>query len=732
MNDIAPKTADLHLSRRGFLAGSAAAAGALVIGFDGSGALAKADAAQSDATLTVNPFVSISPDGIVTVVIKHFEMGQGTTTGLATLVAEELDADWEQVEAVYAPADDTKYANLLLGAQGTGGSTAIANSYEQYRKAGAAARALIVEAAAKSWRVDAAEISIEKGVLSAGTRSGTFDAFVPLALGLTPPEEPRLKDPSEFRLTGDPTLRRKDGRAKTDGSALFALDIRRENMVRAVIARPPKVGATLSSLDDGEAKAVRGVLAVIETPRGVAVVAESTWAAIKGRDALSIEWDETDAETRSTEAIIAEHKAALDAPGVAARNDGDADAALADAARTVEAEFVFPYLAHAPMEPLNCVIAYDGQSAQVWDGCQFPALAKPTIAAILGLEPEKVSIETVLAGGSFGRRATPTSDYHAEAAMVVKALSETELKGRPVQLVWTREDDLTGRYYRPLYVQRVTAGIDAEGAPLAYRHKLAGQSILIGTFFEEMLVKDGIDSTSVEGANDLPYAIPNMRVDVRNMRSEAPVLWWRAVGHTHTAYSTELMLDMMAEAAGADPVDYRMKLLGDHPRHAGVLKLAAEKAGWGEPVGPGRGRGVALHKSFNSYVALVAEVTATEGVVKIDRVVCAVDCGRVINPDIVVAQMEGGIGYGIGAAMRNEITLTDGEVDQRNFPDYEPLRITDMPKIEVHIVASDEAPTGVGEPGTPPAAPALANAIFAATGQRIFELPMTKAGVSFA
>lgn len=720
-----------RLSRRQFLAVGAAAAGALTVGFDATGALAKGEAVD----LIANPFVTLHPDGSVTVVAKHFEMGQGTTTGLATLAAEELDADWDKVTVVYAPADNARYKNLAFGVQGTGGSTAIANAYMQYRQAGAAARAMLVAAAAEAWGVAPERVTVAKGVISSGDRSAGFGEFAAAAAERTPPTEPALKDPADFTLIGDPALRRKDGPAKTDGSAIFAIDIRRDGQVRAVLARPPKFGGKLESFDPAPAKAVRGVLEVVETPRGVAVVAETTYAAIKGRraliDAEALVWDDFEAETRSTDAILAEHRDALERPGATARDDGDVEAGLKGAATLLEAAFSFPYLAHAPMEPLNCVIAFDGESATMWDGCQFPAIAVPTLANVLGIPPEKVRIETVLAGGSFGRRATPTSDYHVEAALVVKALQGGPLAGRPVQLVWTREDDLSGGYYRALFAEKVRVGLDESGAPVAYEHRLAGKPILIGTPFEASMAQGGVDASSVEGASTLPYAIPNLKVDVRNTETPIPALWWRSVGHSHTGYSTEVMLDMMAAAAGVDPVEYRLKLLDAHPRHAGVLRLAAEKSGWGAPLGAGRGRGVAVHESFNSFVATVAEVSVVDEAIKIDRMVVAIDCGLIVNPDVVIAQLEGGTGFAIGAAMRNEITLTDGVVDQANFPDYEPLRIADMPKIEAHIVPSSEAPTGVGEPGVPPAAPALANAIFAATGVRIFDLPMTRAGISF-
>ncbi len=714
-------------SRRGFLLGASGTAAALVVGFRPS----VAPLAAGDAEAVHNPFVKITPDNKVTVVAKHFETGQGTSTGLSTLVAEELDADWDQVLVEWAPADAKVYNNLHWGAfQGTGGSSAIANSFMQYRKAGAAARDILVRAAAGAWKLPASDIKVEKGRLihDASGQSASFGEMVPHAAGLQAVEEPVLKDPAKFELIGK-AIPRKDTPAKTTGQAVFAMDVRVPDMITAVIQRPPKFGAKVASFDAAEALKVRGVIDVKAVGSGVAIYARNTWAAIKGRDALSVEWDEAEAETRGSEEIFAEYEALAKQPGAIARQDGDVGTALAQASKKVSATFRFPYLAHTPMEPLNCVIRSEAQSAEVWTGSQFPTIEQGVTAAILGLKPEEVTIHTVYAGGSFGRRATPNADYVAEAAMVAKAID-----GRaPVHLVWTREDDVKGGFYRPLNLHRVEAGIDGEGQPSAWHQRIVGQSILAGTPFEGFLIKDGIDATSVEGAQNLAYDVPNITVDLHSPKVGVPVLWWRAVGHTHTGYSTEVIVDMLAEAAGQDPVAYRLKQMKNHPRHAGVLKLAAEKANWGGDLPEGWARGVAVHESFNSYVAQVAEVAIEEGGgIKVKRIVCAVDCGLAVNPDVVVAQMESGIIYGLGTAIRNAITLDGGEVDQDNFPDYEPLRISETPEIEVHIVNSTEAPTGVGEPGTPPVAPAVANAIYAAMGKRIFTLPFSESGIEFA
>ena len=726
----------IQTSRRNFLKGAAAVGAGLVIGLDPrTGALA-----ASDTPAALNPFVQIDADGVVTVLLKHFEMGQGTTTGLTTLVAEELDANWDGVQIAFAPSDDKLYGNLLFGSQGTGGSTAIANSFMQYRQAGAAARAVLVQAAAEAWGVSAADVTVENGVISAGGETAGFGEFIDAAAKLTPPEEPALKSPDQFRLIGDPTLRRKDSAAKTDGTAVFAMDVRVPGMVYAMILRAPRFGGTLASFDAAAAADVAGFIDAKALPNGagVAVYAKNTWAAKQARDAISAAWDFSAAEGRSTDALIDYHLSLLDQPAFEAREGvdrGAVSAAVDGAATVVESEYVFPFLAHAPMETLNCVIEPDGDGGIILhDGCQFPGITHPTLAAVLELPPEKIDIRTVYAGGAFGRRATPTADYQVEAALAFMLLGRTT----PVKLVWTREDDIRGGHYRPMAAHRVRVGLDDDGGVVAWDHRIAAKPILKGTIFEPFLVHNGVDETSVEGVSTTPYAIPSMSVGLSDAETQIPVLWWRAVGHTHNAFAMETIVDELATAAKIDPVAFRLEKLltdpssKDHQRLAGVLRRVAEEAKWGAPEMAGKNRGVALHKSFNTFVAMIAEVEIEDGAVTVRKVDCAIDCGVVVNPDIVRAQVEGGVGYGLGAVMRNEITFTEGEVDQENFPDYEPLRITDMPEIAVHIVASTEAPTGVGEPATPPVGPAVANAIHQATGQRLRRLPLATNGVDFS
>lgn len=707
-------------SRRQFLIASGGATAGLIIGT--ALPISEAGAATS-ATGNMNPFVMIAPDSTVTVLSKHLDKGQGAATGLATLVAEELDASWDQVRVEFSPANAKLYNNLSWGPyQGTGGSSAISNSFIQYRSAGAAAKAMLVEAAAKAWGVPAREIKVEAGKIShASGKSGSFGDFAAAASGIPVPEKPALKSPEQFVYIGK-SFPRLDVKDKTVGAPIFALDVKRDNMLVATIARSPKFGGKVKSFDASEAMKVNGVVKVLQIPAGVAVVAKSTWPALKGREALKIEWDNSGAETRSSDELFAHYRELTGKPGTVFRNDGDAEAALAKADKVIEGDFEFPFLAHAPMEPHDVVIEFDGKTADIWTGSQLQTVDQFVASKTLGIELPNVNVHTIWAGGSFGRRAIYDSHIVGEAAQLAKAWG----KKQPLKIQWSREDDIKGGYYRPMYVHKVKAGLDRDGKIIAWHHRIVGQSILTGTPFEQAFVKNGIDHSSVEGVSNLPYDIPNMYGDLHTVKVGVPSLWWRSVGHTHTAFVVETMMDDLAKAAGRDPVEFRLSMLGKHPRHAGVLKLAAEKAGWDKPAKEGMSRGIAVHESFNSFVAQVAEITRGEDGFKVEKVVCAVDCGIAVNPDNIAAQMEGGLGYGLGHAIRNEITLTEGEPDQANFDTYEPMRITDMPEVETHIMPSTASPTGVGEPGTPPVAPAVSNAIFAATGERWRRLPFTK------
>ncbi len=725
------------IDRRSFLKVTAAAGAGLTLGIWTAAAAAQASGpgktvgSVAAGVFEPNAFLTIGRDNVVTIVVKHLEMGQGTYTGLPTLIAEELDAAWSQVRATGAPADAKLYNNLFWGSsQGTGGSSAMANSFEQYRQAGAAARAMLVSAAARLWDVSADSIQVKNGVVfHANGKKASFGELADAAAREPVPATVKLKEPKDFVYIGK-HVPRTDSKAKSNGTATFTQDVKLPDMLTAVVAHPPRFGANVKSFDASGVKGIPGVRYVVEVPNGVAVVATTFWSARKGRDALKVEWDNATGIRFSSADIFAEYRKLAATPGKVARNDGDASKAIEGAAKKFEATFAFPYLAHAAMEPLDCVVRLDEASCEVWNGEQMQTADQAAVAQVVGLKPEQVKLNMLYAGGSFGRRANPVGDFVIEAATIAKALAVPGKRGTPVKLVWTREDDMKGGFYRPAYLHTLKAGLDAAGDIVGWQHRIVGQSILVGTPFEKMMVKDGIDGTSVEGASTLPYAIPNLQVDLHSPAIGVPVLWWRSVGSTHTAYATETFVDELAVAAGKDPVAFRRALLAKHPKHLAALELAAAKSGWGTPLAPGkagekRGRGIAVHESFNTAVAQVAEVTVDkDGKFRVDRVVCAVHCGIAVNPDVVRAQMEGGIGFGLSAALYGAITLKDGAVEQSNFHDYPILRINEMPAVEVHIVPSADKPTGVGEPGVPVIAPAVANALAAATGKRIRNLPL--------
>jgi isoquinoline 1-oxidoreductase beta subunit len=716
-------------SRRAFLkdAGTVTAT-ALTIGFEwlGNPRRAAAIASVTAAPFSPGAFLRIGADNSVTVIAKHVEMGQGSYTGIATVVAEELDADWTLVRVESAPADAKRYGNSVLGGiQGTGGSSAMANSWSQLRDAGGKARAMLVSAAATQWQVPVEELTVDKGIIyhAPSKRQVTFGSLVAKAAALPVPDKVKLKEPKDFKLIGF-QIPRVDAVSKSNGTAQFTLDFTLPGMLIALLKRPPQFGATVKNFDGTAAAAIPGVVKVVQVPRGVAVIAKNFWAAKRGRDALAIEWDDSNAEKRSSSAIMDEYRKLADQPAMSARKQGDAAKAIQDAAKKISASYEFPFLAHAPMEPLDAVVKLDAHSCEIWAGDQFQTIDQANAAQTAGLSPQQVSIHTLYAGGSFGRRANPGSDYIVEAVSIAKAYGAD---GTPIKLQWTREDDIRGGLYRPMYFHKLEAGVSDKGELTGWRHVIVGQSIITGTAFSA-LIKDGIDTTSVEGASTIAYDIPNIAVDLATSRNGVPVLWWRVVGSSHTSFAVETFIDEVARTANADPFEFRRKLLEHEPRMKAVLELAAQKAGWSNgPLPKGKGRGIAVAEAFKTYVAQVAEVSVDEaGRVTVDRVVCAVDCGTPINPDIIKAQMEGGIGFGLGAVMHGAITLKDGRVEQSNFNDYRVLRMNEMPKVEVYIVPSSLPPTGVGEPGVAPVGPAVANAIFAATGQRIHVLPFPK------
>ncbi len=716
-----------NLSRRAFLGTGALATGGLVIAFVVPGAkrLALAQPAAAPAVTFLpnaflpNAFVRVASDGTVTVLIAHSEMGQGIWTTLPMLIAEELDADWSKIKVEHAPAAPV-YAHTAFGMQMTGGSTSTWSEFDRYRQAGALARALLVQAAAARFGVGPEACRTANGFVIAGDRSVAYGELVDAASRLPAPATVPLKAPQDWKLIGKSTLRL-DTPEKITGRAQFGMDVHFDGLLTAVVARPPVFGGTVKSFDATQAKAVPDVRDVVQVPSGLAVVADHFWAAKLGRDALVVEWDLGPNAGLDSAALRQELRRLADRPGTPAAQAGNAAEALARAARTFEAEYAVPYLAHAPMEPLNCSVRIGPDKCEIWTGTQFQGLDQMVAAEITGLTPQQVEIHTTFLGGGFGRRATPTSDFVREAVHVAKAA------GAPVKTVWTREDDVRGGYYRPAYLHRVRVGLGADGLPVSWQHAIVGQSILAGSPFEAVMVKNGIDSTSVEGVSDSPYlkAIPDHRVELHSPRTGIPVLWWRSVGHTHTAFVMESVMDELAQLAGKDPVELRRALLAGHPRHLGVLDLAAEKAGWGQPLAAGRARGVAVHESFGSFIGQVAEVSIEDGAIRVHRVVCAVDCGVAVNPGGVVAQMESGIAFGLGAALYSALDFKDGRVQQSNFHDYRVLRMNEMPVVEVHIVPSSERSGGAGEPGTAPIAPAVANAVAALTGKRLRELPLT-------
>jgi isoquinoline 1-oxidoreductase subunit beta len=714
---------EAQATRRSFLIGATAFGSSLIVGFS-----AKAEVPQAGSNAHENPFVGyvkIASDDTVTLYSSQMDMGQGIYHGIATLVQEELDADWGKISVVGGFGNTALYGNLSLGGkiQMTGGSTGIFSSWERYRRAGATARVMLVEAAAQRWRVPVGEIRAEKGVVRhLSGKSATYGELAVEAAKIPVPSKVDLKDPKDWQYIGNEALARYDSGPKSEGRQQYTIDLREPGMLTAVMIHPPKFGATLRSFDASKAKGMSGVVDVVETPRGVAVVASGMWEAMKARETVTVEWDDAKAENRSSGDIAAQYRAAADRAGEAVATDiGDVNAAFASAAKVIEARYEFPYLAHASLEPINAAARMNADGTlEVWGGHQMPDLHQAVAAKVAGISPDKVILRVMKTGGGFGRRASVDSDIVVEAVATAKAI---EWKA-PVKVQWTREDDMRAGRYRPAFMHKMRAAFDDKGNLVALRDTLVGQSISKGSVLEAALVKNGVDRLSVEGIINQPYAIPNVRVDLTTTSSPVPVLWWRSVGSTHTAYALEAFMDELAHAAGKDPVEFRLALLRDKPRHAAVLRLAAEKAGWGAPAPAGRFRGVAVAESFRSYVAQVAEISVSKsGLPRVHRVVCAVDCGVAVNPDQVRAQMEGGIGFGLGAILKSRITLDKGRIVEGNFDGYDVLRIDEMPSVEVHIVKSSAPPTGVGEPGVPPIGPAVANAMFNATGKRIRILP---------
>jgi len=711
-----------RVSRREILTAGAAAGGGLLLGWhqDAGPRVLAAAAKATQPVFAPNAFIRIGTDGRVTLIMCQVEMGQGTYTSMPMLLAEELEIGLDQVRLEHAPPDDKLYANPLFGDQETGGSTSVKMFYEPLRRAGATARTMLVAAAAATWKVDPASCRAQKGVVthSPTGRALPYGALAEKAARLPVPAQVALKDPKDFKLIGT-SAKRLDTPAKVNGTAQYGIDVRLPGMKIATVAASPVVGGKVASLDDSKAKAIKGVRQIVRLDDVVAVVADHMWAAKQGLAALDIRWDDGPNATVSIADVVQGLAAATLTPGVVARKEGDAAAAIASAPVKMEAIYQVPFLAHAAMEPINCTVHVQPDRCEVWTGSQVLTRAQATAAKVTGLPLEKVIVHNHYLGGGFGRRLE--HDYVTQAVRIAK-----QVEG-PVKVIWTREEDVRHDVYRPYYYDRVSAGVDARGQPTAWMHRLAGPAILAR--YLPAAFRDGIDPDGLDGAVHLLYDIPAIQVEF--VRREEPVLntgFWRGVGVTHNTFVIESFIDELAAAAQQDPVAYRRALLGKSPRARAVLDLATQAAGWGQPLPAGRGRGVSLlYSGWGSYLAQVAEVEVSKsGEVRVHRIVCAVDCGTVVNPDTVKAQVEGGIVFGISGALWGEVTLEKGRVQQSNFNNVRVLRINETPAIEVHLVRNLEAPGGMGEPSTAVTAPALANAVFAATGKRIRTLPLER------
>jgi len=706
-------SARINEHRREFLKVVALAGGGFAIGW-----VSPALAATRPAAFAPNQWIRIGADGGVTVVVDKAEMGQGVLTALPMIAAEELDADWTKVRYEVAPAAP-EYAHPWFKVQGTGGSTSVRAMWQPLRRAGATARAMLVAAAAEQWKVDAGQLKTDKGsVTGPGGRKAGYGQLAAKAATMPVPKEVNLKDPKSFKLIGKAT-HRLDTRIKTDGTAKFGLDAKLPGMLTAVVARSPVVGGKVVGFNADKAKAVKGVRMVLQvrspTSEGVAVLADGFWAAKLGRDALDIQWEDgPHAKLATADMREAMLKEAQSSAGLVSKKQGDV--AAARPAKSVEAVYEAPYLVHAPMEPMNATAWVKADGVEVWTGSQAQGPNQMTAAKLAGMKPEQVKINTMMLGGGFGRRFGP--DFLVESVLLSK-----EAKA-PVKVVYTREDDTRAFYYRPMAVCRITGGFDEKGNPVLFHARTVCDSLAEGSGFEGALVKDRIDHTSVEGLDELPYAIPNLQVEWVKFQPGVRTWFWRSVGNSQNIFFAESFIDELAHAAGRDPFEFRRAMLEKQPRHKAVLELAAERAGWGKPLPQGRARGIALAESFASYVAQVAEVSIEDGKPRVHRVVIAADVGTVVNPDTVVAQMESGMVYGLSAALFGRITFKDGKVEQSNFHDYPVLRMNEMPQVQVHLVPSTQPPGGVGEPGTPPIAPAVANALFALSGKRARALPL--------
>ncbi len=706
-----------HLNRRDFIKASALIGGGLLLSISLSTKAEQLSSFIVPATVFVpNAFLRIGEDNSIRIILSKVEMGQGIWTTLPMLIAEELDCDWNKIKIEHSPPGK-EYSDTVYG-QSTGGSSSTWVEFDRYRQAGATARMLLIEAAAKRFGISPTICRTENGFVIAGTKRISYGLVASEAAKLPVPNV-KLREAKDWKYIGK-GKKRLDSPDKINGRAKFGLDIQFPGLLTAVVAHAPVFGGKVISFDATQAKAVAGVREVVPIPTGIAVIADHYWAAKLGRDALKIDWDLGPNENINSDLQLEEYRQLSRTEGITSQQKGNVAAALSKAIRVIETEHAVPYLAHAPMEPLNCTVKLNSTSCELWVGNQSPLLYQSIVASVLGFKPEQVVIHTPFMGGSFGRRGSFDADW------VVEAVNIAQASGKFIKLVWSREDDIQGGYYRPVYLHRTVIGIGPDGLPNAWQHHVVGQSLFANTSLADSIVVNGIDYSSIDGVNESPYlkAVPDHAVNLHTTYGGVPVLPWRSVGNTHTCFVMETLIDELASLTSSDPVEYRRRLLKDHPRHLAALNLAAEKADWKKPLPAGRYRGIAVHAAMGSYVAQVVELSIIQQKLRIHRVVCAIDCGLAVNPDGVRAQMEGGIVFGLTAALYGEITLTQGRIQQSNFHNYRMLRMPEMPQVVVHLVPSNGRMGGAGEPGVPPIAPALVNALFAATQKRIRKLPI--------
>lgn len=704
------------INRRDFLKAGTLSIGGLLLSFALPAQAAHRFGTMSAAETPLNAYLRIGTDNRIHIILSKVEMGQGIWTTIPMLIAEELDCDWRTITVEHSPPGKAADFAQSLIPRFTGGSETTVIEFDRCRRAGATARQMLINAAAKRLGVSPESCRTENGYVIMGGQRISYGALAADAASLPVPIV-TLREPKDWKYIGK-SQKRLDTPNKINGKAIYGLDIQFPGLLTAVVAHAPVFGGTVISFDATKAKRVKGVRQVVQVPTGVAVIADSFWAAKVGRDALIIDWDLGPNATLDSAQQLADYRQLATTTGLSVHKRGDVAAGLQKAAHVLDAEYSFPYLAHAPMEPLNCTVKIGADQCEVWVGTQSPLLHQAEIAKFLGLQPEQVLLHTPMLGGSFGRRGTFGQDWVMEAVQIAK------VSGKAIKLIWSREDDIQGGFYRPVYVHRVQVGTDPAGMPVAWQHRIVGQSLFVNTPLQDMIAPNGIDYSSVTQGGPYSQAIPDCSFELHTTQVGVPVSAWRSVGATHTVFVLETLIDELAAQASVDPVAYRRMLLTDAPRHLAVINLAAEKADWHKPLPKGLFRGIAVCEAMKSYVAQVVEVSVDDKQIRVHRVVCAIDCGLAVNPDGVVAQMEGGIVFGLTAALYGEITLANGRVQQSNFHDYPLLRINDTPRIEVHIVPSSERMGGAGEPGVAPVAPALANALFAATGKRFRQLPL--------